>query len=183
MWLCFHGRQLSQNVYQYFQCEKNVNDQDISTLHSKKSVCKVIWMTVFGCNNMYSFICNGMERNKFIMNIYNEIVMDFLHVEYAVDLYSWAKQREKSKYKPPLIGININTGGGDVKNITDWILKIRNALKLWNVTLYTVRVNDACLPHHPCPGGDSIPGPSGPEASALPLSHGLNNYMYYTCSI
>ena len=39
-------------------------------------------------------------------------------------------------------------------------------------TLYTAKVNNACLPHHPCPAGGSIPGPTGPEAIALPLSHG-----------
>ena len=52
----------------------------------------------------------------------------------------------------------------------DRLFKIRNTLKL--CTLYTTRVNDACLPHHPCPGGGSIPGLTGPNASALPLSHG-----------
>ena len=56
-----------------------------------------------------------------------------------------------------------------VELLTDF-LKIENILKL--CTLYTARVNDACLPHHPCPGGGSIPGPTGPEASAVPLSHG-----------
>ena len=54
--------------------------------------------------------------------------------------------------------------------------KIRNTLKL--CTLYTARVNDACLPHHPCPVGGSIAGPTGPEESALPLSHGPHNLDY-----
>ena len=48
--------------------------------------------------------------------------------------------------------------------------KIRDILKL--CTLYTARVKNTCLPHHPCPGRDLILGPIGPESSALPLSHG-----------
>ena len=38
--------------------------------------------------------------------------------------------------------------------------------------MYTARVEDACLPHHLCPCGGSILGPTGPEARALPWSHG-----------
>ena len=44
--------------------------------------------------------------------------------------------------------------------------------------MYTTRVNDACLPHHLCPSGGLIPGPTGPEASALPLSHGSQSCCY-----
>ena len=42
------------------------------------------------------------------------------------------------------------------------------------------RVKDVCLPHHPCPGGASIPAPTGPEASALPQSHGPLIIIIYT---
>ena len=48
------------------------------------------------------------------------------------------------------------------------LLKARNTLKL--CLLYTAK--DACLPHHPCPCGGSILGPTDPEANALPLSRG-----------
>ena len=47
--------------------------------------------------------------------------------------------------------------------------KTRNILKI--CTLYTARVYNACLPHHPCPGGGSNSGPTSPEASALPLCY------------
>ena len=44
--------------------------------------------------------------------------------------------------------------------------------------MYMASVNNACLPHHPCPVGGSIPGPTGPEESALPLSHRPHNLDY-----
>ena len=49
----------------------------------------------------------------------------------------------------------------------DRLLKTRNTLKL--CTLYTAIVT--MLAYNMCPGGVSNPGPTGPEASTLPLSH------------
>ena len=50
---------------------------------------------------------------------------------------------------------------------------IRNTLKLQYVHCTRLGLTmHACLPHYPCPGGGSIPRPTGPEAGPLPLSHG-----------
>ena len=66
-----------------------------------------------------------------------------------------------------IIPLNISS----VKLLTAFT--IRNTLKLQYVHCTRLGLTmHACLPHHPCPGGGSIPRPTGPEASPLPLSHG-----------
>ena len=49
------------------------------------------------------------------------------------------------------------------------LFKTRNTFKT-NVhcTRLGLQINNACLPHRPCPGSNS--GPPAPEASALPLN-------------
>ena len=64
-----------------------------------------------------------------------------------------------------IITLNISS----VKLLTAFT--IRNTLKLQYVHCTRLGLTmHACLPHHPCPGGGSIPRPTGPEASPLPLS-------------
>ena len=66
-----------------------------------------------------------------------------------------------------IITLNISS----VKLLTAFT--IRNTLKLQYVHCTRLGLTmHACLPHHPCPGGGSIPRPTGPEANPLPLSHG-----------
>ena len=66
-----------------------------------------------------------------------------------------------------IITLNISS----VKLLTAFT--IRNTLKLQYVHCTRLGLKmHACLRHHPCPGGGSIPRPTGPEASPLPLSHG-----------
>ena len=67
--------------------------------------------------------------------------------------------------------ITLNISSQSVKLLTAFT--IRNTLKLQYVHCTRLGLTmHACLPHHPCPGGGSIPRPTGPEASPLPLSHG-----------